>query len=442
MLEGSVRRANDAQLRVNAQLIDATTGGHIWADRFDGDTADVFAVQDQFVLKIVQALELKLTASEKSEIAKIETEQVAAREAFQQGWELYSRFNAADNAKSVRHFKRAVELDPEYGLAYGALALVHIRASVFHWHGAMGKTRAEVYRKLVPLYLNQAREHPTALVHVVAAMKHLDYWDRAESDRQSRRGADDARVEAGLAIALQPNDPEAHIAMAWALIAAGKPTEGLNFVQAALRLNPDYPSHYAFFHASAHFALGNLGQALSILKEGLERDQQATELAPLTASILAQLGQREEARTTIALWRPGESQTGLEEAAEAYDFPIEWLHEQRFLRNRLLDGLRLAALPLDATAPSLIASLEGKPPLEQIKAIRQVGWFGPSAAAVVPALIELLGNEQKALRKEAAITLGKIGPAAKAAVPDLMALTEEPIVGFHAKEALTRIGSE
>ena len=141
VLEGSVRRAGD-QLRVNAQLIDATTGAHVWADRFDGNVADIFAVQDQFVFKIVKALELKLTAREETEIAKSDTIKIAAKEAFQRGWELYSRFNEQDNARSVKHFEKAVELDPEYGRAYGALALVHLRGSIFRWERSLGHVEA------------------------------------------------------------------------------------------------------------------------------------------------------------------------------------------------------------------------------------------------------------------------------------------------------------
>ncbi|MEE9157277.1 MAG: HEAT repeat domain-containing protein, partial [Gammaproteobacteria bacterium] len=440
VLEGSVRRAGD-QVRINAQLIDATTGGHIWADRFDGNTADIFAVQDRFVLKVVKALELKLSEREKSEIEKSETEQIEAREAFQRGWELYSRFNEQDNARAVSHFKRAVELDPEYGRAYGALALVHLRGSIFHWHRAMGKTSAQLYHELVPFYLKQARQYPTALIHVVAAMKHLFYRDEAVAEG-TNRGTDDARIEAGYAIALRPNDPEAHIVMAWALIASGKPEEGLNFVQAAMRLDPNYPSHYVFFSGAAHFALGDLKQAASILRQGIKRDPQAIELAPLAASIYAQLGHRQEAREAIVKWRPGVSQFVLQKAADGYDFPIRWANENRWVSTRLLDGLQLASLPLEVTVTSLVAELKRSSPFEQLRKIRALGWFGPAAAAAVPELIEALGNEHKGVRKEAAIALGKIGPDAKAAVPALTAITDEPLIGFHAKGALKKINGK
>ncbi len=313
VLEGSVRRVGD-QLRVNAQLIDATTGGHIWADRFDGDVTDIFAVQDDFVLKIVKALAVELSESEKSEIEQSETDKTEAREAFQRGWDLYSQFNAQDNAKAVSHLKRAVELDPEFGRAYAALALVYSTGYRFRWDLQMG-LNFNNFRSLIAASLEQAKQYPTALVHVAAASDHLFYGR-----------ADQARTEAAQAIAMQPNDPEAHIAMAYAMIASGSPLEGLSFVQAAMRLNPSYPSHYVLARAIAQYANGNLEEAARTFEDGIERDPNAIELLPLAASIFAQLGRRPEARETVLKWRPGLSQLLLQSVPDGYQLPIRWEH--------------------------------------------------------------------------------------------------------------------
>ena len=116
-----------------------------------------------------------------------------------------------------------------------------------------------------------------------------------------------------------------------------------------------------------------------------------------------------------------------------------WVNEHSRLNTRLLDGLQLALLPMEVTVASLLAELELGGPSEQVRIVRTLGWFGPAAAAAVPELIEALGNEQKGIRREAAITLGKIGPGANAAVPALTTITDEPIIGFHAKSALKKI---
>ncbi|MET4687681.1 adenylate/guanylate cyclase domain-containing protein [Sinorhizobium fredii] len=134
VLEGSVQRAGD-RLRVNAQLVDALSGGHVWADRFDGNVADVFGIQDAFVTKIVEALKVNLTGNERMEIARGRTDSLRAKEAFDEGWSLYLRFNAKDNAAAVAPLKRAIKLDPEYGRAYAALALVYFRVEDYDWYG-------------------------------------------------------------------------------------------------------------------------------------------------------------------------------------------------------------------------------------------------------------------------------------------------------------------
>ncbi len=226
--------------------------------------------------------------------------------------------------------------------------------------------------------------------------------------------------------------------MAWALIAAGKPEEGLNFVRAAMRLNPTYPNHYAFFLAAAHFGMGELEQAADVLRESLERDPQAVALAPLAASIYAQTGQREAAAAAIKIWRPRESQEQIDEAVRQQRFPIRWVDAD--LNTQLWDGLRLAALPLEVTVETLRSDLKQLERAEKFAAIQSLGWFGPAAATAAPELIEALNSESRLVRKGAVIALGKIGPAAKGAIPHLKPLAEVPLIGFHAKEALRRIG--
>jgi TolB-like protein/class 3 adenylate cyclase/Flp pilus assembly protein TadD len=423
ILEGSVRRAGD-QLRVNAQLIDATTGGHVWADRFDGQVANIFAVQDEFVLKIVEALSVQLSESEKILIDRDKTDNIEAREAFQRGWELLSRFNPHDNAKAESQLRKAIELDSEFGRAHAALALVYYRANRFSWEVPLGLTWEHLL-KLKSETLEIAKQHPTSLVHVVVALEH------------AHDGTSDlARLEAAQAIAMQPNDPEAHIAMALAMIISGRPVEGLNFVQAAMRLNPRYPSNYVVAQGIALFAIGNLEEAAITLEEGIARDPGAIELLPLLASILAQLDRRQDARDTVLKWKPGLSKLEFRSVAYDYQAPIKWALEHDRFRERLFDGLRVAVLPLDTTVSSLLGELKAG---SQLDVIQTLGWFGPSAAVAVPDLIKALGDEVPYIRVEAAITLGKIGPRAKAAIPALAAISDDIVVVSYAKKALKEI---
>jgi TolB-like protein/class 3 adenylate cyclase/Tfp pilus assembly protein PilF len=424
VLEGSVRRAGD-RLRVNAQLIDALTGGHVWADRFDGDVADIFGVQDAFVGKIVAALEVRLTTSEKQEIEGGKTESISAKEAFDEGWSLYLRYNAEDTAAAIASLKRATELDPEYGRAYAALALAYFRVVESLWGKELGRDEPYFWRG-AHAYVELAKRYPTPLSHTVEAL---------QAAGQGR--AEDARRDAGRAIALDPNDPEAHIAMAWALTISGEPAEALHFVATAMRLNPNYPSHYVLARGMAFFTMGDLKQAAEVFEEGVGRNPGAATLFLPLGSVLAQLGRREEARQMLLKFQPGGDRKGLGNLPEAYTFPFTWDREHTRLRERLYDGLRVAALPLDVTVSSLQAELGAGNPISQLFAAKRLGWFGPAAAQAVPALVEALKVEY--LRREAIEALGKIGPPAQAAIPALVALQDEVLVGIHAKDALSRI---
>ena len=138
VLEGSVRKA-DNRVRINAQLIDATTGGHLWAERYDGNLSDVFDLQDKITHKIVAALALKLTVGEQEQVARKYTDNVEAYEAFLKGRKHYFRFEPDDFTKAVSYFKTALELDPNFGWVYGWLALTYWRGAPFldsrgHWY--------------------------------------------------------------------------------------------------------------------------------------------------------------------------------------------------------------------------------------------------------------------------------------------------------------------
>ncbi len=427
VVEGSVRRAGDT-VRVNAQLIDAITGGHIWAERYDGKVADIFGVQDDFVRKIVEALEINLAPQEAQQIGQGQTNQIAARDAFQKGWELYLRFNAEDNAKAIPHLETAVELDPEYGRAYAVLTLAYGRASTFSWSAPLGMDNRGTLQVALR-YLEQAKQYPTALAHVFLSLNHL--W----SGRQ-----EEASDEAARAISLDPNEPEAHIAMGWVMITEGKPDEALHFVDAAMRLNPNYPSHYVMARGIAYFAKGNFELAANEFRARLEQDPQAIELAPLLASAYALLGRREEARTALQLWMPTAGQLQLSNIPNSYYFRIR----VEAVRERLIDGMHIAALPLEVTVPSLVETWQGDDPLARMSAVKTLGRFGPMAEPAVPALIAALKDEFEGVRKEAVIALGKLGPAAKDAIPALEALQEEALqeealIGLYTKKAIRRI---
>jgi adenylate cyclase len=367
------------------------------------------------VRRIVDALQVKLPTSEKQEIAGGKTESIRAKEAFDEGWSLYLRFNAKDTVAAIAALKKATELDPEYGRAYAALALAYFRVYESLWFKEVGITAPTPHLFEAYDYVEQAKKYPTSLSYTVEALRNA-YQGRTE----------DARRNAGRAIALDPNDPEAHIAMAWALTTSGEPIEALNFVSTAMRLNPNYPSHYVLARGTALFAMGDLKQAAEVFGEGVIRNPDATALFLPLSSVLAQLGRREEARQMLLKFRPGVDQKGLENLPDTLPPSFNWEYEHASVQE-----------PLDVTVSSLEAELGAGNPISQLFATRRLGWFGPAAAQAVPALVEALKVEY--LRREAIEALGKIGPPARAAIPALVALQNEALVGTDAKDALSKI---
>jgi len=160
VLEGSIQRAGDA-VRINAQLIDATTDGHAWADRYDGSMADVFALQDKVTHSIAGALAVSLRGLAEQLLTQQETKVPAAYDAFLRGWGHYRRTTPEDFAKSIPYFEEAIRLDPEYGRAYAALAMVYILANDWNWLGSLGISSLDSSSR-AQHYLAEAEKRPTS----------------------------------------------------------------------------------------------------------------------------------------------------------------------------------------------------------------------------------------------------------------------------------------
>jgi len=426
VLEGSMRRTAN-KVRVNARLIDATTGGHLWAERYDGNITDYFAVQDDFVRKIVGALSLNLTREEEEEIARGQSANAEAREAFQKGWQEYSRYNAVSNAEAVKFFRRATELDPNYGRAFSALSMTYVRGCQWRWNKEMNLTTGQAFRK-ASASLSMANQNSSGLTKVAASQLYL------YNDRHSK-----AFTEAARAIVLDPNDPEAQLAMGLAMITTGKPQAGLEFVKAAMRLSPDHPTHYPLALALGYFSMNDMKQAAETLDAILMKDPTAIDLAPLLAASYANLGRKQEAHAALQLWKPGASDAELKLTPQTYHFPYNWELNQGEFKEKLKNGLILASVPESMTVEALRITLQQGLLPERINAAKSLTQFGALAVDAVPDLIAALDQESEILRVNAIRTLGNIGPPAKAALPALEALRNKKIAKFPVRRAIKNI---
>src|SRR6516162_4704634 len=208
VLEGSVRRSG-ARVRITAQLIDAATGGHVWAERFDRELTDIFAVQDDVTAKIVSALSLNLDGSDLlRRFAAARTDNIQAYDCYLRGRALWQRSAKEPNAQARALLERAVELDPKFASAHALLATVHNFDYINEWSASPSESRNSS-RACALRALSLDAADPFA--HIGMADAHL--WDRRH---------DDALHEANLALALAPNYPAVHLVLGLVLLYSGR----------------------------------------------------------------------------------------------------------------------------------------------------------------------------------------------------------------------------
>jgi TolB-like protein/class 3 adenylate cyclase len=289
VLEGSVRRAGD-KLRINVQLIDATTGSHVWAERYEGSQADIFALQDQVTKAVVAALALKLTPGEQAVMGQRETQAPEAYDAFLRGWEHYQRTTPEDFLKAIPYFEKGIALDPDYGRAHAALAMVYFRSYDQRWVGMLGMTADDAFRKARD-HLKLAQTRPSALSHQLAG-----------NISRERGWHDDAFKEFAAAIALEPNDPWSYADLAFALIQAGKPAEALTQIETAIRLDPSPPPIFVFYRGLALFVQDRNDEAAKAFEEAFRLSPQAPWVGLFLASAYGKSGRKAEALEAVAAY--------------------------------------------------------------------------------------------------------------------------------------------
>jgi len=283
ILEGSVRKVGD-KIRINAQLIDTTTGHHMWAERYDGNLGDIFELQDRITQKIVAALSIKLTETDLYHLSHRETANFEAYEAYLQGWEHQRRDTKSDLAEAVASFKTAIELDPKYSEAHAALSLAYQHINGRRWDVDLGWGDV---RSLAQQHLDIAMLDPTPLAHRMKSRALLFYGHKHE----------EAIAEAERALALNPNDPDNLFYLARALSFSGRHIESLEYYKKAMRVNPHYPSWYPQHLGVALYCLERYEEASKMQERASRVNPNAS--AWWTAAAYAQLGQDDKAADVL-----------------------------------------------------------------------------------------------------------------------------------------------
>jgi adenylate cyclase len=259
-LDGSVRRSGD-MVRIDAQLVDAQSGGHVWAARFDQPLGDIFKIQDDITQKIVTALSASIGEPDSAPLVLAQTSSMAAYDAYLRGWASYRRNTFADYQKSLEYFQTAIALDPGFSQAHAAIAAAYLSARIYSW------TRTEPFSSPLQTVLN-ARRHDEELLeearqHLGVALRHptsLAYRVGAEILIFERKH-DEAIEEIRKAIALDPSDADNFALLSSALVWAGKAEAAIEPIQTAMRLNPFYPAIYQCHYGMALFSLARYREA-------------------------------------------------------------------------------------------------------------------------------------------------------------------------------------
>ena len=326
ILEGSIRRAGD-NLRINAQLIDTANSGHLWAERFDGAWGEVFALQDQVIKSVADALELRLVSGPRLADAPGATTVPAAYDLYLRAFGLdYGKF-PAEVASLLR---QAVALDPNFGQAWAELGWLYWNSmGIEEAERALGISRSQMPGKIKE-FLSEAEKHPSSNYYTL--MADLLLWQRK---------SDEAIASAGRAIALDPSTPWAYSQMSLALALNGRAADARDYLAAAARVDPQ-PNPYRHFLAGLiAFCMEEFDDAVASLEkatfEEIGTDNNRRQRLYLLAAAHAHLGHTSEAaaaRTELEAIRGNES--GLTsharvcvQAAKRHRAPVEGPEQSR-----------------------------------------------------------------------------------------------------------------
>jgi adenylate cyclase len=324
VLEGSVRKAG-GRVRIGAQLIDATTGGHLWAERFDRELNDIFAVQDDVTSHIVSALALNLSRGDRRSIAVERTENQEAYDCFLRGRELWWQFSNEANREAERLLRRATTLDPGFAPAFAFLAATMANAYSNEWSENPAEALEEA-EKAAREAVKLDERYPYALWSLAMTLS----W---------RRRNDEALGAAEKAIAFNPNFADGHSMVGVLLHFAGRSAEAISSFDRAMALDPRFNSIVLYFRAQAAYQLGRYDEAASLLRRRILRNPETDVSRVLLAATLGQMGRIDEA---LEAWREAliiNPAYSLEQRRNVlpYKNPADF--------ERIVEGLRKAGLP-------------------------------------------------------------------------------------------------
>ncbi len=324
VLEGSIR-SGGKRLRIAAQLIDATDGSHVWAERYDRTIDDIFDIQDEISKEIVTALRVKLTDGEEAAVLARGTNDIEAWQLCTRATELFLRFNPTDYLEAQTLAEKAVARDQNYAYAWATLGFTH------WWDGRLGYTGStDAKYTQADEYAKRAMELDDTISWVIGLSTML----LAARDRH-----DDGVAMARLGFESNPGHADARAFLAFALVHAAKYDEGIEHFRAAMSLNPFYPIWYRNGLIRALIVTGEFDEALTISEEILSLEPSFVQGWLQKAYLFEQLGQSEDAGQAIV------EVLRLAPGMRLEHVPGLWLINDAAFMEHFLAAMRQAGLP-------------------------------------------------------------------------------------------------
>jgi adenylate cyclase len=282
VVEGSVQKTGD-RVRITAQLIDAKTAHHVWADRYERELKDIFALQDEITMKIMTAVGMKLVDGEQfgEEILPPSGSLEVAMKAMKAA-DYYFRMNKEDNILARKELEEAIALDPEYGELYSMLAATHLVDVLLQPSESPLISFAKANRNIAKAL---ALDDENWLAHVTLSMLHLFSKEHDKAIEAAER-----------AIALNPNGADAYAQLGSVLIFSGRAEEATNLIEKAMRLNPIPPPGYLLWLGNAYRHLGRYEDAIKLFKQVLKRSPNNFFAHLWLTATYSSLDRKEEAR--------------------------------------------------------------------------------------------------------------------------------------------------
>jgi tetratricopeptide (TPR) repeat protein len=323
-----VRKATN-RVRITAQLIEAATGRHVWADRYDRSLEDIFAVQDEISETIAAMLSGQVEDAGRARAQHKRTADMTAYDFVLLGMDRYRQLTREANAEARDMFQKAIDRDPQYARAHACLAWTYLVDNNRElW------SEASVNEAMKSIENAIALDDDDSWYHAIICQTLFMLGRDDEAEIHFKRGS-----------ALNPNDAETAAAMVPYLVYSGRYEEGLDFITRAKRLNPFSPRLYHFYHALALYSAHDYEQAISNIKSIREISRRAR---VFLAACYAQLEKIDDARSEFKNFldasRNEFQESGYDTKTAIQDQISEWTNRYRIPSDRehFLDGLRKA----------------------------------------------------------------------------------------------------